>query len=702
MNPDPPPGLRTLGLRGNYRSDHADLVSEFYEPVLGSATEYARAVGYFSSASLKAVMDGLSSFVRRGGTMRLVCSPQLTQEDVEDIERGYAFRDVVERSVMGQLQVREDPDSASVLGQVGLLIASGVMDIQLAYVRRGDMVGIYHEKIGYVRDESGDVVAMSGSANETYMGLLANFETIEVYRSWVTGDSERVARIVTDFEALWDNTTPGLAVIPFPEAARKRLIEIAQHAPGPPITKTRRIALQAPIDLAPRDYQKDAVKAWLANRGRGIMRMATGTGKTKTAMFAAEHIMRVHRDREQPLVVVVAAPFQHLVDQWLDEVKTFGVEALGIYEKSDRWLPIAQRQLEAARLGERDVVVWVATNASYALPRFQSLLGTVKETLLFIADEAHNFGAKRYASLLPANAVYRLALSATPERWFDEWGTQALLDYFGPIVYELGLAKAIEMGALCRYYYRPRLVELDSEEMDMYVAISLKIASLLASGEDMDDPDSPLGYLLRRRASILGHASGKLPLLREDVAARKNQWAQLIYCAEGHAPEDDDDQQLDASTPSQIDEVVRMVGIELGLSIHPYVSDTPRSTRRELLQRFTAERDLQFLAAMRCLDEGVDIPDARVAYLLASSSNPRQFIQRRGRILRPAPGKTHAEVLDYIAMPNARGEEDAGIERGLMRRELERVAEFAQLSDNYADTLEVLRPLKERYDLRDL
>lgn len=237
---------------------------------------------------------------------------------------------------------------------------------------------------------------------------------------------------------------------------------------------------------------------------------------------------------------------------------------------------------------------------------------------MLIADEAHNLGSPRYARLLPSGATYRMALSATPERWFDEWGTGPSEGAFGPVVFELGLGEAIEMGALCRYYYKPRLVELTVEETQFYNSISAQFAALLAAGEDLEDPDSPLGLLLRRRAGVLGHAEGKLPLLRSDIQARRSLWSQLIYCAEGHRPIADDPDPADEQ--SQIERVVRMVGVDLGFSVHPYTSETPRATRRGLLRRFTAERDLKFLAAMRCLDEGVDIPDA-------SGLSPGQFQQ---------------------------------------------------------------------------
>jgi superfamily II DNA or RNA helicase len=341
----------------------------------------------------------------------------------------------------------------------------------------------------------------------------------------------------------------------------------------------------------------------------------------------------------------------------------------------------------------------VATNASFAGERFQAVLSRISQPLLVIADEAHNLGSSTYRSSLPPNATYRLALSATPERWFDDEGTDALTEYFGPVVFELGLGEAIEMGALCRYRYQPRLVELTEPENELYVELTGQIAQRLARGESLkDDASSPIGYLLRRRAAILGHADAKLAQLHSDIQARRDAWFQLIYCAEGSQPVDAGE----PVRPTQISQVMDLVGNDLRLAAHSYVAETPRPDRRALLRRFSTGDDLRVLVAMRCLDEGVDIPDARVGYLLASSSNPRQFIQRRGRILRRAPGKNMAEIVDYLAVPRVGTPLNFDVERSLLTRELERANEFGKLAENYEDTLALLRPLKERYQLMHL
>lgn len=706
-------GLRSLSLKDRYRSDREDVVGNFFVPAFSVASSYSRAVGYFTSTSLALYARGIEIFADRGGSMRLIASPYLNEDDILDITRGYDVRTVLERATLRELEDEDQPATVlDGLGMLGRLIAEGRIDIKLAFVEQDGRVGIYHEKIGVFRDDLGDLVGFTGSSNETYGGLMANFESVEVYQGWVSGDGARALRLEADFQSLWSNQTPNLSVERFPDVARERLIQLGNDRPPNPLPANDNALTPAPIKvneptrlsipkgLTVRDYQRDAVMAWLGQGGRGILKMATGTGKTKTAMIAAAKIGDLLREREEPLVVLVVAPLMHLVDQWITEVEDFGIRPIAVYESSDKWLPVVEDQLAASRIGQRPVVVMIATNDSFSGPRFQSILSRITQPLLVVADEAHNLGSKTFRSSLPPNATYRLGLSATPERWFDDEGTDALTEYFGPVCFELGLGDAIKMGALTRYLYIPRLIELNHAETNLYVDLSTQIAKRIASGDDLknSDPDSPLGFLLRQRAGVLGHAEGKLSALRADLDSRRDKWFQLIYCAEGRRPA----AQYEPPGPKQVDDVMHLVGNKLHLSGHTYVAETPRNERKVLLRRFGSGNDLRVLVAMRCLDEGVDIPDARLGYLLASSSNPRQFIQRRGRLLRRAPGKDRAEILDYLAVPPAGTPINFTIERALLIRELERANEFGKLSENYEATLQALRPLKERYQLMDI
>lgn len=711
MSDLPPNSMRELTIEPYYRSGENDVVRQFFIPLVSAASSYSRAVGYFSAASMTLLATGLQQFEERGAHMRIVASPHLQEGDIEAIDNGYNVRSVLERALTRTIDLEDHDALLDGLGVVGRMIAKGLLDIKLAFIEDSRGFGLYHEKMGYFDDHAGDLVAFTGSANETYGGFVSNFESIEVYRSWVAEDSSRALRIKQSFDQLWEGETPRLSIIDFPDAARERLVRLAQertvdHIPVEPASEvsvsepSRSLGrLQLPTDFEPRDYQKEAVDLYLRNGGRGVLKMATGTGKTKTALLAATTIAAALAQREQPLIVVVAAPYQHLVDQWIDEISDFGVDAVGIYESSLKWQPRVHQQVIALNLGQRPTAVFVATNASLNSDHFQQVLRDFSGTVMFIGDEVHNFGSTTRLSSLPGSATFRLGLSATPERWLDEDGTTAIFDYFGPVVFELDLGQAIEMGALCRYTYLPRIVELSREETELYVEVTRQLAPLLQNRDStLPDDDSVLGQLLRKRSGVLGHAKNKLRLLAGDMNLRRDRWFQLVYCAEGRRPLDEGY----ADEPTQLAQVLQLVGNALGLSTQKYVAETSRAERRRLLGRFGSGDDLRILTSMRCLDEGVDIPDARVAYFLASSSNPRQFVQRRGRILRPAPGKVTAEIIDYVVVPSEKAPVNFDVERKLLARELARINEFGRISENYGATLDTLRPFKQRYQLMDM
>lgn len=703
-----------------YRSGQNDVVAEFYVPAYRYASRYCRAAGYFTSRSLALIGRGLNHFTDHGGTLSLIASPQLEAQDLADIARGYEVREVFERATLRIIDVEADPALLNGLGLLGQLIAIGLLDIKLAFLQSDAGFGIYHEKLGYFEDARGDIIAFTGSSNETFGGLSANFESIEVYQSWLPSDAKRVMRLVKDFDDLWSDATPTLRVIPFPDVARERLVSLSgkrsvsfpqgiDESLSRPAAMVPKLSLGIPQDVSPRPYQRQAVKSWLRNGGRGVFKMATGTGKTKTALFALAHVAKLHANKGEPLLSIIIAPFKHLVDQWINDLRSFNWSPIAICESKALWTRDLNDVLNTLACGSSRSAVVVATNASFASAAFQNALNRTAALMFVVGDEVHNLGAEALSSGLPARATYRLGLSATPERYLDEAGTARIFEYFGPIVFEMTLADAISSGVLCHYEYFPRLSFLDTGEMISYKSLTTSIAQLIAAGESVDDCDSEssLGSLLRRRAAILGHASGKLPMFENDIRRHTTDWFQLIFCAEGHPPSLDG---IDDNEPRQVERVLDLVGSKLGMSAHTYVADTSREDRRALLSRFNSGDDLQALISMRCLDEGIDIPDARIGYLLASSTNPRQFIQRRGRLLRKVPGcDKRAVIYDYLAIPEPslviRADDDRGIEgveRSLVRREIERASEFAQQADNVGHCLRVLRPLRERFGLMDV
>jgi len=671
-------GLRELQLQVEYRSDESNLVKEFYEPCLSQCSHYWRAVGFFTSRGLALAGRGLATFIRKGGTMRLVASPRLTDEDYDAIARGYEARaDVVQRALLREMEWDTVPLSGrdkTRLEGLAWLIADGRLDIRIAFPRSAKQRGIYHEKVGLFLDETGEIVAFSGSANETAGGLVDNFETVDVFWSW-NDPQQRVARKLADFSRLWEDRTEGLEVLPFPRAAADRFREFKPLAP-PSVE-----AGPEPVPVRLRDYQTKAIDAWFAAGCRGILAMATGSGKTITALAAMSRL----RARTGRMFAVIACPFQHLVDQWDAECRKFGLRPLLAYQSRTLWERDLHSQALEFALGARDLVAIVATHASLAHPAFTSLIGGIGQDAVLIADEVHHLGTEAHVAALPQPFEARLGLSATPDRWMDEEGSARIRNYFGETVFEYPLDDAIRDGHLTPYRYFVHLVELSDAEMGDYRALTAQIAKAYAKREADDGHRARFEALLRKRALLLNRAENKLERLRLLLQNEEDVRYALFYCAQG-----------------QIDEVVRLLGRELNLLVHTFTAREDASTRVALLESFAVGK-LQALAAMRCLDEGVDVPATRVAYILASSGNPREFIQRRGRILRRSPGKDSAVIHDLLTVPPP-GELDSDnfrIERGIVRRELQRFKEFTSSALNRHQAEDAVFGLARRYHLLD-
>ncbi|MGI5485411.1 DEAD/DEAH box helicase family protein [Microtetraspora malaysiensis] len=689
-------------------------MGDFYIPTLDRSIRYDRAVGYFTSSSLSLIAEGLDGLTRNGGRIRLIASPHLTPEDIEAIAEGYELRDVVERAVARELDptVERSTIDLAKLALVSRLIASGTLEIKLAIVRREERLALYHEKIGLIADTYGDRIAFSGSLNETRAAYIDNFESIEVFKSWVAGDARRVDRIANDFESLWADQTPNIEMFEFPSLALEYLRQLAVRVEttGTPrglghlrsravVDATAAGWATTPSEIQLRDYQKQAIRDWFQNECRGIFQMATGTGKTVTALAALDQLGRRIREVNRSLLTIIVVPLLDLVEQWSEELDRFGVTALKCRDSVSVWESQARNMVAGLRSGVSRSCILIVTNRTFGGTAFQRLLSNVSEPMLIVADEAHHLGAEHLRAHLPEGATFRLALSATPERWFDEEGTSALRAYFGPTLVSLGLKEAIDLGALTPYRYWPVLVSLTTEEAAFYSELTLKIGALFSkqlNGKSKDIDAFALEQLLNKRAKVLGHAALKIPALMKEIVRRPKAPFQLVYCAEGGRPTEEG-----ASGDSQVGDVLRLLGNDLGMKVHAYTSKEPKAQRRELLKAFASGTELEALVSMRCLDEGVDIPEARVAYMLASSSNPRQFIQRRGRILRRASGKRTADVVDFITVP-PQDPDLYKIEQKLFRREVARFAEFAKYALNYGEALATMRELREYYSLMDV
>jgi DNA phosphorothioation system restriction enzyme len=704
--------LKALMLRLEYRSDDVVIGRDLYEKCLPLSIRFDRAVGFFASSVFAVCPEAFHSFFKGRGRMRVVCCPILDRIDVDAIFRGYRERPEVIRTP--QLDVLAKGRREVLLKRAALttwLVASGGVDVRIA--RREAAYGnhIYHEKLGLFRDQEDSCVAFAGSANESLSGLEGNFECVDVFRSWVPSERKRLDEKRASFDRLWANETEGVEVFTFAQAATLGYLKVRRQPEGendpglaaealPALAEVDTLSgieevLLPPSDLDLREHQKEAIRQWFAKHGRGIYAMATGTGKTIVALSTAS---KLYEWASAPLLIVIVCPYLHLCTQWIEEARQFGLDPLLCALDRRTWFDAFSTRLYNLAAGTRRVASAVVSNATFASPAFQSLLQRAPARSILIADEVHNLGARDLRTALPANIGFRLGLSATPERHRDPEGTAAIRSYFGDPVIRYTLRQALKDGVLCPYRYMPVLVPLHDDELDEYLALTRKIGQLM--GGALAGEDSPyLEALLLQRARLLATARGKLPALVGILSPLKETTHNLIYCGDGTV-----ESEPDASILRHIDAVVRAVGRDLGMAVAKHVADTAL-TRRTLLRRRFAEGELQGLVAIRCLDEGVDVPETRRAFILASSTNPRQFIQRRWRILRRAPGKDMAEIYDFIVEPTGEETDPSSpiypTVRRLFRRELRRICEFAELAVNGPEAMQALLPLRDRLNLLD-
>ncbi|RUT04724.1 hypothetical protein DSM106972_042930 [Dulcicalothrix desertica PCC 7102] len=450
-----------------------------------------------------------------------------------------------------------------------------------------------------------------------------------------------------------------------------------------------------PSWLVLRPYQTQAITNWFKSNGRGTLKMATGSGKTITALSIACELYKQIKLQ----VLLVVCPYRHLVTQWGRECEKFNLQPILAFESVSSWQSQLTTQLYNIHSGTQQFLTIITTNATLNTDSFQSQLRYLPERTLIIGDEAHNLGAAKVEESLPRQVGLRLGLSATPERYYDDDGTQSLLSYFGAVIQpEFTLKDAIGQGALVHYLYYPVLVELTETESIAYSKITQKIGRKLlfknkesANLTDIENNED-ITHLLMRRARLVGAAENKLNALRELMQRRRETTHTLFYCGDG-SPQADSKSDL-----SQLRAVTQILGVELNYRITTYTAQTPLEEREKLRRQFESG-ELQGLVAIKCLDEGVDIPAIQTAVILASSSNPRQFIQRRGRVLRPHPGKERATVFDMIVLPPDLDRNTLEVERNLLRKELKRFIEFADLADNAGEARIKLLELQKRYGL---
>lgn len=430
------------------------------------------------------------------------------------------------------------------------------------------------------------------------------------------------------------------------------------------------------INLRP--YQIEAIQSFEQNDYVGILDMATGTGKTITSIAATSK----YHDEHGKIFLVIIVPYLHLIDQWFAELNRVGwKDYIRISGSKKDWMAKIDKEIWNYNYGINDKVLIIGSYRSMAKKEFRDRIKNVKGNSFLIADECHYAGqsAFREHSLITFDA--RLGLSATPRRWWDEEGTREVNRLFGKVVFEFSLQDAIAAGFLTPYNYNPIVVSLTDEEYSIYADLTIKISKMIAQKKLTKEEKEILKNLILKRARIIQNAEGKLDIFYNLILEQQDLKYTLVYCGVG-----------------QVDKIVRGLA-DRGIATHRFNWEVSQKDRKKVLDRFE-NGDIQVLVAVKCLDEGVDIPATREAYFLASTTNPREFVQRRGRILRKSKEKRDAKVNDFIVLPSNFG--DYTILKNIAQKELPRFAEFSSFAENEFQSRTKISGYLEPYHLEYL
>lgn len=699
--------LIDLNIKSEYRSLIDNVVDDFYVPVLKESVLYQRAVGFFSSSALIAISKGVEGLISNGGKIQIIASPRLSQEDIDEIRKGYEVRKVLERALLRGIETHNSVEDTSRLSYIASLIANGVLDIKIAFLSTNNEIAMYHEKMGIMNDIEGNAVAFSGSMNESENAFSANYESIDVFCSW-TNEKERVFQKQMAFQAIWNDYEPGVETIDFPEAVKDRIYAFNNSLrrnsglKTPEENSLPEDAMFLPPDFKIRPYQESAIQNWKENGYCGIYDMATGTGKTLTALASIEQLFS---DNHKRLGVVIVCPYQHLVEQWVEDIVRFGIKPIVGYSSSSQksWKKNLAQAVRSFNLRVSDFFCFITTNASFVTKTVQDQIGILSEDVVFVVDEAHNMGATNYRRYLPDNIKYRLGLSATIDRHNDESGTTALAEYFGKKCIAYSLKDAIDSQMLTRYYYYPVLTYLDQDELSDYLSITGQLAKAIHKKNGKVVLTERAKQLLIKRSRIVAGAKGKLPELQRQIAPHIDDKHILVYCGATTVRDEDD---ADFSK-RQIDLVADLLGNTLNMRVGRFTSQESAQERAQIREAFAEGNALQVLVAIKCLDEGVNIPSIKTAFILASSTNPKEYIQRRGRVLRKFPGKEFAVIYDFITLPfpvNTIATQNSTIidsTKGLIKRELIRMMDFADIAENPSSTFDLVYDLKHGFNISE-
>lgn len=711
---------QTFELRYSTKREHKP--TEFFIKAFSNSYRLDLGLGYFSSACFNVLAPGVAHFVKNGGRMRMYINPQLTEEDYNLLKNGCAkeFEQRLLQSYESLLQVFSRRDKLF-FQCLSYLISRKRIEVKMAVLNEG---GIAHEKFGIFADTEGNEVVFNGSMNLTVAGLTRNIESIDCTCSWHEGDAlKRIVYYHEDFEHIWNEEDPDVTVIPADEFCQrvvktypvdtvdeliqfeKEVLKELQDEQASSIdANTPHFPSKYPTGAFP--YQVDAYRNWVARGKKGVFAMATGTGKTIASLNCA--LEEYYLDDYYRLLILV--PSLALVEQWVDEAKNFNFRnVICVSSENSCWKSLLVSLANKLRYGRAVNYVIISTYQSFVMQDFQVLLLKLAQGTILIADEAHNIGSESVRVVFRTLPIdRRIALSATPKRIYDEEGTQEIESFFNdiyPYTYNFTMRRAIREERLMPYFYYPRLAYLNEDEMEKYARITRQLVQMYSSEKKIFSNPERAKQLLMTRKNILHKAADKMNVFRsilQEIGEEKLKYC-FVYSAAGCRTRSDErnDEQIDEYILKEMQRVLKET--YPSVTCNSYTGEDGKEIRKQKLDAFAAGK-LDVLFAKNCLDEGVDVPRAEYGIFTSSTGNPRQFIQRRGRLLRRHPDKQFAFIYDIIVAPNFHSpyydKKFWNIEKNLVEGEMRRVANFASLTTiYYTGAMDALEDLIQFYEI---
>jgi superfamily II DNA or RNA helicase len=710
--------LKSFPLLTGYSSIANDPYHEFFVPCFLNSNIYCRYGGFFTSKNLALCAEGIAEFLNNDGTMQLVLSPLFTKDDVDAIKKGITNKEekIKDNWIKSYDKLKEKFDKDHVRALSWMLSQDPPkLEIKLVIYKdsQGNIIdnetlknsGKADLSIGIFQDEEGNSISFNGIIKPS-LNNEDEYTDIIVHKNWI--HKEHVDSDFKKFMNYWDTSdifelekdNQEFEIIDLPKMLKEKFLELKPESID-----------ELDLKYIPklRRYQQNARNSWIKHGHRGIFEMATGTGKTFTAIGCLKEIQK----KNSEMFVVITCPTQNLVSQWHKELKKWGFDAMTTLKGKKDWKPKLTKILNNYNYGittDDGITIVVTTYVTFSNNEFIELVENNLKLTVLIADEMHTAGAPMIQNAMLPKYKYRLGLSATPQRYFDDEGSQFLIDYFKPTekcnnchdastIFKMDIEDAINEKILVQYDYYPHYVALTEDELMEYKVITHKLQPELHK-KPQDQNKTVLTILLNQRANIIKNAEHKIDAFQEIINENKKLKYALVYCAP-------------SKTDNQLSQMNRVQTILNNVPITNSIikSDLTNLKEREKILENIQSGILNCVLAINILDEGIDIPPLQTAIILASTGNPKQFVQRRGRILRSWSGtysngtrKKHAIIHDVFVIPYLNQtieEEYKESEKNIVRKELLRHLKMSEISRNPNYGIEQINKIKKEYGIME-